>query len=447
MRKLHNYPAVLLLGLLSACSENTSVDAPSASTDVATKRPTSEEAGNRPASERADSATLFEAAAALYGKEKIENAGFLFYVAQLRARIDLKAYAPVGSGGNDPGLAIAAVSGQLGSRINPSAMRDRDIFGRIVERVSSWSPVFDPAYDPGWEHKTSPNKAEFDKQVAEVKAVWIGQMRDFSELLQDDEYYDLFQKVQKYNLAGIEDFSPETGGRDAAETMSEEDYAASVVRLEQIEAQHGSKFGPFTKRDPDMVREADYDITRSEVTYLNRKIADADPSTFLVLPEVEFAKDIAHVYVLGHVIPAADPQTFQVIKGPFSRDATTFFCGNIAMEVRNIDTFEVVDWKGMWRECLDRGMFLFDYGETFRNVEIDQHNPAVVGKAWARDGEFYYCGPARIEDADYETFQIYEGPPLQVDEYYSAQDKNRKYFMSFPIEQLPDRRRQYLGIE
>src|SRR5258708_18495485 len=54
----------------------------------------------------------------------LEDAGFLFYAAQLRSRFDLKVFPPVGTGGDSPGVALAALNQEIGTAVNPALMRE-----------------------------------------------------------------------------------------------------------------------------------------------------------------------------------------------------------------------------------------------------------------------------------------------------------------------------------
>jgi hypothetical protein len=94
--------------------------------------------------ERSDSLIMFRAAAESLSKGDLERGGYLFYAAQIRAAIDLEAYKPIGTGGSSPEVLIGALRFQLGQGINPLTFRDRDLFARIVARLSNWNAVFDP---------------------------------------------------------------------------------------------------------------------------------------------------------------------------------------------------------------------------------------------------------------------------------------------------------------
>ena len=79
---------------------------------------------------------------------------------------------------------------------------------------------------------------------------------------------------------------------------------------------------------------------------------------------------------------------------------------------------------------------MFDYGEAFAGLDISQRNPVITGQGWARDGTFYYFGPARMEGIDYPSFRILS--PFQ------SADAHRKYAWTFPDSELAQRRKRFL---
>jgi hypothetical protein len=67
---------------------------------------------------------------------RLEDAGFLYYAAQLRARFDLKRFPPVDKGGDSPGVALAAVSHQVALR----SRARRTWSGSSWPRACRWTP-------------------------------------------------------------------------------------------------------------------------------------------------------------------------------------------------------------------------------------------------------------------------------------------------------------------
>ncbi len=89
------------------------------------------------------------------------------------------------------------------------------------------------------------------------------------------------------------------------------------------------------------------------------------------------------------------------------------------MDGVKLDSLEVVRESWTWQATLIKEAFIQEFGTAFEAVNVSDESPALVGLAWARDGQFYYYGPARIEGADYETFEIVD--------HTTAKDKNHEY--------------------
>ena len=188
-----------------------------------------------------------------------------------------------------------------------------------------------------------------------------------------------------------------------------------------------------------MILQADrYAKDKGRVFYKARTIAGADPASFVLLKERDYAKDKRHVYITTLPVRGADPATFVVVEPPYGRDAKRMYNGTVAMDVADIAHFEPVPGEsvpGTWMTSYDKNGFLFNYGEAFADLEITQQNPVMVGGPWARDGKFYYFGPARVEGADYASFKVLSS--------FEARDAKRKYMWSFPEAELAERRKRY----
>lgn len=138
---------------------------------------------------------LFSSAAQAMKYNQIEDAAFLFYVAQLRMRYDFALYKPTGSGGDSPLVMFNALFVGIGSAINPAIMREPKMFDAVVKRVESWAPVVPPGYDPGWPY--TPGKPEEAQEAFTTHlASFRQQMGGFSTLLNDPEYFAAFMVVQ-----------------------------------------------------------------------------------------------------------------------------------------------------------------------------------------------------------------------------------------------------------
>jgi hypothetical protein len=283
------------------------------------------------------------------------------------------------------------------------------------------------------------NEADFRATANEIKSHRLEPRQELSQLLRDDEYYALFRKVLNHNFGDFAKFLADANSDDAKAKparVSEEEYSAALDRLKQIENERHVRFGMFgggSETKPP--RRSLYTVAGSTVRYDEAPLKSAEAASFEVLSEVDYAKDSHRVYVLGHEIAGADPNTFRVIGGPYSEDLSAIYCGNVPMNVSDPNSFEVVRWDDLWTGTYDRRHFIFFYGDELALSKVGD-SPVTTGEAWARDKSCYYYGPSRVENADYSSFEI-------IDSLH-AKDKNHKYWRAFPEEDWPQRRQQIL---
>ena len=168
---------------------------------------------------------LFIASASAMSSDKLEDAAFLFYIAQMRARYDLARFPPKErKGGNMPGVALAAMSQQIGAVVNPSVMREPKTFAKAIARVQAWAPQTPAQYNPGWDYNT-PNPDAGKKMLDAQRAAFNKQFGALSTLLSDPQYFAAFKVVQQYNLDG----SPSDEDRIKAKSAAE----AAMLAIEK----------------------------------------------------------------------------------------------------------------------------------------------------------------------------------------------------------------------
>ncbi|MCW8857659.1 MAG: hypothetical protein OQJ95_09875 [Kangiella sp.] len=131
-----------------------------------------------------------------------ENAAFLFYAAQIRAKYDLQRFPPLSSGGSSPKLALGAVKQQIGSEINPKIFRQPELYAKVVKRIENWDSETVENYSPGWKYKNALDKTEQKKALEETRSGYLNFAKGFSKLLNNKEYYLSFKTVQDFNFGG-----------------------------------------------------------------------------------------------------------------------------------------------------------------------------------------------------------------------------------------------------
>jgi TonB-like protein len=195
--------ALLLAGLLCAPAA-AAAQAPSA--DVTDKLASGTPGEQRQAldallakPEGAASVDLFQAAAVAYQLGRIEDAGFLLYAAQLRARVDLERFPTKDQGASGAEALIASLSMSIGEAVNPALMRSPAAFERALARLRSWDPVGSGDYDPGWDHGAPRPAGETRATADRLKREMLQPAENMARLLATPEYFEAFKTLQDFN--------------------------------------------------------------------------------------------------------------------------------------------------------------------------------------------------------------------------------------------------------
>jgi hypothetical protein len=146
--------------------------------------------------EYSSSIIYFFAARNSFEKGKIEDAGFFFYAAQARARVELFQN-PQSPGGG--GVALAALRAPIGEYVNP-AILEPNIYRKITTRLEQWAVM--PAKDfVSPLQSASPKSYEETKEESiSIKKRMLEYMRPMAELLENNEYNAAVKEIQRYNL-------------------------------------------------------------------------------------------------------------------------------------------------------------------------------------------------------------------------------------------------------
>lgn len=167
---------------------------------------------------------LFLASAVALQQGRVEDAGFLLYAAQLRARVDLDRFPPKSKGGDGPETLIAALSMQVGQAVNPALMREPKAFGDAVARLRAWDAIGPSAYDPGWEHGPAKPPAQAKAVADRLKQETLEPAENMVKLLGTPEYLEAFKTLQDFNLdpsAGEPSAEKIAAAQKAERTMAE----------------------------------------------------------------------------------------------------------------------------------------------------------------------------------------------------------------------------------
>ncbi len=174
----------------------------------------------------APSLQLFIAATAAIGNNRLDDAAFLFYVAQMRSRYDLLRFPPTGTGGDSPAVLLAALNQQIGAAVNPAIMREPASLAAVVKRVEAWAPAIPAGYEPGWPHTTGKQDAA-KALFASQRAAFKKQFGAMSTLLNDPEYFAAFKIVQDYNFSNPEQM------KDPRRKKAKDDAEGKLLAIER----------------------------------------------------------------------------------------------------------------------------------------------------------------------------------------------------------------------
>ena len=158
------------------------------------------------------------------------------------------------------------------------------------------------------------------------------------------------------------------------------------------------------------------------VGYRASPVRGADPASFRVLSDPEFAVDKRAVYWRNWTLDGADPRTFRELTKGYWRDRAKVFEAHYEIKGADPDTFRLLPVEP-W--ALDK----HDAYRGFEPVHVaDLSTFTVLSPTWAKDSKAYYAGapgkPRKVP-CDYASFAILNA------EY--GKDKNHAYWFGLPI--------------
>lgn len=108
------------------------------------------------------------ASAVAFGKERLEDAVFLFFAGMLRLRIDLAAFPP-NEDDEDRDKMIMSATAIMAPRLVPLLLEHGDLLPKVVTRLERCNLTPPPGYDPGWTSDDKPTSEKIGHVVQEVK--------------------------------------------------------------------------------------------------------------------------------------------------------------------------------------------------------------------------------------------------------------------------------------
>lgn len=179
------------------------------------------------APEAVSATVLYSAVGAAVREKRLEDAGFLYYIARFRAQFDKELFPPAASGEDSPLPALGALQQQWGGVINPAIMANPKAFENVLARVRAWSPKVTADYHPGWEYSKRASEEQAAAVMKSSRMQFLDVMGGLCALLQDGAYFAAFRISQEYNMKR----GPERPAQDA--------YNTAVLTMERIEKEKG----------------------------------------------------------------------------------------------------------------------------------------------------------------------------------------------------------------
>ena len=144
---------------------------------------------------------LFIASKTALTLNRVEDAGFLFYAAQLRTAFDFERYdAPRQPDGNNAATYLGFLRQTIGESVNPAIMREPARFTAAMNRLDRWELVpsrqaFYPEFASN-RFKTAPETWAASAATLKATGSWTRFGRRQARLLNDPEYFAAFRVVQ-----------------------------------------------------------------------------------------------------------------------------------------------------------------------------------------------------------------------------------------------------------
>jgi hypothetical protein len=127
-----------------------------------------------------------------------------------------------------------------------------------------------------------------------------------------------------------------------------------------------------------ILEDEDYAKDMNHVFVKGSILEKADPGSFKILSADGYTKDKNHVFFESFEIIYADSESFKVLKRPYSKDKQHIYCGNIPMNVDNIDEFEVTK-SDEFTSYTSKKLFI-KWNEEFSWIDSLNVNSIVIGE-------------------------------------------------------------------
>jgi hypothetical protein len=170
-----------------------------------------------------DPITMFIAADTAYALSRLEDSGFLYNAASIRAHYDIDSFPPSAQGGDSPMTYLGFLRENAGQVINPALVDAPSTYIAVTRRLDAWDCRVESGYKPPWDFK----KAAEEPPATCVKQQrpHVDAMKDIAALFQIPEYAAAVATNKRFNLSA-------TAFQSADEQAKNQAALATMRRIE-----------------------------------------------------------------------------------------------------------------------------------------------------------------------------------------------------------------------
>ena len=142
---------------------------------------------------------LIFASAQAFSLDQLEEAAYLLYAGQLRAKFDLQRFPPTQIGGESPKITLTTMMRQVGSLVNPEIYKKPEMYTRVVSNLAKFQLTTAQGYDPGWDYQYQLQTDQQRVILLDIAKTDLKQLADFSILLNNEDYFNAFTMLQNFH--------------------------------------------------------------------------------------------------------------------------------------------------------------------------------------------------------------------------------------------------------
>jgi hypothetical protein len=184
----------------------------------------------------------------------------------------------------------------------------------------------------------------------------------------------------------------------------------------------GRRVNPINVRKDEfkVLKYNDFARDNKSVYFKSEKVEGSDPDTFQIISDkgrYRYAKDKNNVYIYArddwslYKVINADPNSFEVLEFPYSKDKNDAYCGNLPLYVDDVSKFEVIEGTG-FAIMSSVSSFLgteSDPRDKSSEYERNKHEYNRKKYGFITDGFFYSeDGKAKTDKLTYKGYRLIE---------------------------------------